>query len=501
MADSSFLTPPLSPKSMPMSSNSNMQHHQPPASAAIRSSTPTSSAGELSPTSSNNGPLTQILVLYHKATSTFLLRQLASAYSVSLEALELLSRTNQDYGLDQSPNISTRRSFFILKQKLWILHATIFGAMLTDRTTAAATETTAGGAPSTTSTARSLAHGVRKRVSGSTAKDSPEKLVKDLWRRIVEDYGGLEGDVDGQVMVPFVLLCINQKLFALGRQIVEAYLATIPEGMLIHLETAAGVALAPAGPGSNGKDPLMTNYERLVELYLIHVLAKLGEWDYAAEFLQYNSVLSETSKKTYSKILDKLHQRSLRPKKKTVSPKQQPSSSDSSPKSSATSSAPSVASTSVSSPTLSSASTMGSPATSHALDDPRNSSGTSAASYLTSTQSNQAASQSSSKKQSSSSISSGSHARTKVALNKKGSAGVVSASTVQGRLWILLQHYLDLVKSASSQMGSQQLMVIVGLVVFLGTLARNRQRASRYWKAGMAKVMQTVKMGTTVTSI
>ncbi|KAF9285912.1 hypothetical protein BGZ68_003397 [Mortierella alpina] len=492
MADSSFLTPPLSPKSMPMEAHINIQ--QPPSSAALHSSTPTSSSGELSPNSSSNGPLTQILVLYHKATSTFLLRQLASAYSVSLEALELLSRTNQDYGLDQSPNISTRRSFFVLKQKLWILHATIFGAMLTDRATAAASETTAGGA---SSTARSLVHGVRKRVSGSTAKDSPEKLVKDLCRRIVEDYGGLEGDVDGQVMVPLVLLCINQKLFALGRQIVEAYLATIPEGMLIHLETAAGVALAPAGPGSNGKDPLMTNYERLVELYLIHVLAKLGEWDYAAEFLQYNSVLSETSKKTYSKILDKLHQRSLRPKKKTISTKQQ----NSSPKSSATSSAPSIASTSVSSPTLSSASTMGSPATSHPQDELRNTSGVSAASYLTSPQSSQATSHSSNKKQSPSSIGSSNNARTKVAVSKKESASVVSASTVQGRLWVLLQHYVDLVKSASSQMGSQQLMVLVGLVVFLGTLARNRDRASRYWKAGMAKVMQTVKMGTTVTSI
>lgn len=85
-------------------------------------------------------------------------------------------------------------------------------------------------------------------------------------------------------------------------------MATIPEGMLIHLETAAGVALAPAGPGSNGKDPLMTNYERLVELYLIHVLAKLGEWDYAAEFLQYNSVLSETSKKV-APLIDQLLQR------------------------------------------------------------------------------------------------------------------------------------------------------------------------------------------------
>lgn len=50
-------------------------------------------------------------------------------------------------------------------------------------------------------------------------------------------------------------------------------------------------------------------------------------------------------------------------------------------------------------------------------------------------------------------------------------------------------------------MGPSQLMVVVGIVVFLGALARNRARASRVVKAGMAKVMQTVKMGTTVTSI
>lgn len=89
------------------------------------------------------------------------------------------------------------------------------------------------------------------------------------------------------------MLCVQQKLYTLARQIVEAYLATIPEGMLIHLETAAGVSLSPEGP----KDPLMTNYERLVELYLIHVLAKLGEWTSATDFLQYNTVLSESSKK------------------------------------------------------------------------------------------------------------------------------------------------------------------------------------------------------------
>jgi hypothetical protein len=68
--------------------------------------------------------------------------------------------------------------------------------------------------------------------------------------------------------------------------------------MLIHLETAAGVALNHGVHGE--KDPLITNYERLVELYVIHVLAKLNEWDYAAELLQYNSVLSDQTKKVYT---------------------------------------------------------------------------------------------------------------------------------------------------------------------------------------------------------
>jgi hypothetical protein len=144
--------------------------------------------------SQSTNPLTQILVLYHKATSTFLLRQLATAYSTSLEAIELLAKTNADYGLDHSDNINTQRSFYVLKQKLWILHSTIYGAMLTDRAASEESKGTTGGG--------GLLNSVRKRVSGSSSKDSPEKLVWDLWKRLVEDYSGLEGDVDGQVMVP-----------------------------------------------------------------------------------------------------------------------------------------------------------------------------------------------------------------------------------------------------------------------------------------------------------
>ncbi|KAI1316487.1 hypothetical protein EDD11_009900 [Mortierella claussenii] len=481
---------------------------------ATGSSTPTIHDINNNNSSSNNHhPLAQILGLYHKATSTFLLRQLASAYSLSLEALELLATLNQNYGLDlvENSSVSTRRSFYVLKQKLWILHATIFGAMLSDRAAAAGAH-----------------NGIKNKVSGpassflsyassspaSSAKDSPEKLVRDLWRRLVEDYGGLEGDVDGQVMVSFTLLCVNQKLYTLGRQIVEAYLATIPEGMLIHLETAAGVSLSMSSKGASAeghgdKDPLMVNYERLVELYLIHVLAKLSEWDYATDFLQYNSVLSDSSKKTYGKILDKLHQKSLRPKrvlaKKQESHPHSVASSKSGSVSASASNSPSTPSTSVSSPTLSSISTMGSPATSHSMDH-RHLEGASVNGSVghndeRGLKKSASGSQSSSGKSNSNNNnnSASGSTRTKLVVTKQGSAS--SVSTLQGRLLLLLQHYVELVKSASSQMGTNQLMVIVGLVVFLGALSRNRVRATKYLKAGMDKVMQTVKMGTTVTSI
>ncbi|KAG0222297.1 hypothetical protein B0O80DRAFT_500100 [Mortierella sp. GBAus27b] len=470
MAHSSFLTPPLSPKLSPDS---------PPVPPRA------------SPTTTDNPrcPLDQILVLYHKATSAYLLRQLASAYSTTLDALDLLSTTNQHHALDHSDNLSTRRSYYILKQKLWMLHTTVFGSMLSDR--AAATAVAADGThpphlhkhhhrpPS--DSGRGLISGIRKRISGSS-KESPEKLVKEMWRRLVDDYGGLEGDVDGQVMVILTLLCIDQKLYPLARQIVEAYLATIPEGMLIHLETAAGVAISRGEHGE--KDPLITNYERLMELYLLHVLTKLDEWEYVADLVQYNSVLSDHTKQTYSKILDKLHQRSQRPKKRTKHVRRPfLDAMDDGSRSLSRSGSTTVASTTPPSPTLSSTSAMDVVNGTHALDTK-----------------SVVGSQDSVITPGKSTPSTTSPSTQKVTVAKKDSARASSVST-QNKMLLVLQHYGNLIKSAPSRMGSNHIMIVVGLVIFLTAISRNRDRVSKYLKAGMVKVMQTVKMGTTVTSI
>ncbi|KAF9978825.1 hypothetical protein BGZ73_000095 [Actinomortierella ambigua] len=488
---SSVLTPPQSPKSS--------------AAAMVASTDSTATNG-------NTSPLTHILVLYQKATSAFLLRQLSVAFSTCLEAQELLSRTNLDYGLDMSDNLNTRRSYLVLKQKLWILHVSVFGAMLSERHQA---EQQGLGIHTTTTT------NGRKRLSGSSAKDNPEKLVKDLWRRLVEDYGGVEGDVDGQVVVPFVVLCINQKLLTLARQITEAYLSTMPEGLLIHLEAAAGALTTAADP----KDPLMTTYERLAELYVIHVLAKLGEWDYARQFLSYNTIISVSSKKAYSKIIDKLHQKSLRPKKKKATTATETkakvdhhgsrgadsagSPSFGSPASlsgesvGTSSSAPSGMSTMVSSPVLKSemaGSTSVTDASFPGLSANSNGSSAGGAGVSAGSTNGKASGTTVSRPIKTRSVGNRSMATVGSSSSSASSSGSQLA-TIQNKVWIVVQHYAALVRQASAKMGTQQLMMVVAMVVFLGAMSRNRERVSRVVRTATMKVMQTIKMGTTVTSL
>ncbi|KAG0252585.1 hypothetical protein DFQ27_007961 [Actinomortierella ambigua] len=510
---SSVLTPPQSPKSAA-------------AAAMVVSTDSTTTNGSAS-------PLTHILMLYQKATSAFLLRQLSVAFSTCLEAQELLSRTNLDYGLDLSDNLNTRRSYLVLKQKLWILHVSVFGAMLSERHQAEQQGLGIIHTTTTTTATNATSGGGRKRLSGSSAKDNPEKLVKDLWRRLVEDYGGVEGDIDGQVVVPFVVLCINQKLLLLARQIIEAYLSTMPEGLLIHLEAAAG-ALTPA---ADPKDPLMTTYERLAELYLIHVLAKLGEWDYARQFLSYNTIISVSSKKAYSRIIDKLHQKSLKPKKKTTtataketkakvdqhgnrgadsagSPALGSPASLSGESVGMSSSVPSGMSTMVSSPVL--RSEMGtSLATEASIPSLLTNgggggggagagAGAGAGNMNGKTTTTTTKTTSASRPIKTRSVGNRSMATASSSSSSSSSSSTTSSSqlaTIQSKVWIVVQHYVTLIRQASSKMGSQQLMMVVAMVVFLGALSRNRARASQVIRTATLKVMQTIKMGTTVTSL
>lgn len=52
-------------------------------------------------------------------------------------------------------------------------------------------------------------------------------------------------------------------------------------------------------------------HTKLLELYVLHVLPHMEEWDYAEEFLQFNSLLTEDKKSNYRRLLSHLRQKSI----------------------------------------------------------------------------------------------------------------------------------------------------------------------------------------------
>ncbi|GJJ77587.1 hypothetical protein EMPS_09946 [Entomortierella parvispora] len=440
-----------------------------------------------------NGPanaLARILALYRAATSSFLLRQLAAAYATSLEALSLLSQTNQLYGLDHAQDPHTRQPFFVLKQKLWVLNAAIFGAILADRVGTKDSISEHDGVYDNDHNNHrgGFSWRVRKHLANSrdaATKESPELLVRDLWSRLMDDYGGVEGNVDGKIMVSVALLCIHHRLFMLARQITEAYLASIPEDMLIHLEAAAGAQVDTNS--TRTKDTVMINYERLTELYVVHILAKLRDWDSARDFVDVNSILSPSTKKVYTRTLEKLYRKSLRP---MTAPKRPPDAvtrtadlDDHSPTSSS-----SANSTLVSSPTLSSLALPFPHKVLHSMDVPHSNVAT--ATLLSGSQITAAPAKRSTKTSTDTAL----HRPSAIASRSRVAT---ITSTVQGQLRVFAQRYTELLERISRYgIGTNQLMMLVALIVFLAAVSRSRVRATTATTTVIHRLLQSIK-GTT----
>lgn len=76
-----------------------------------------------------------------------------------------------------------------------------------------------------------------------------------------------------------------------ARQVIETWLA--------HRAEAVS---APNTPGSHLFDLSSEGYEKILDIYCLQVLPRLGEWDYAMEFLKYEPELSLDKRKVCSAI-------------------------------------------------------------------------------------------------------------------------------------------------------------------------------------------------------
>ncbi|KAL1915971.1 uncharacterized protein VTP21DRAFT_6359 [Calcarisporiella thermophila] len=128
--------------------------------------------------------------------------------------------------------------------------------------------------------------------------------LRDIWQTVLS-YNNTASDlsfIDSELVVVCVLLSLNENVPVVGREIVEAWLASLPDEEMEKME--------------NGQE--REGYEKIVELFVLHVLARLEEWDYAKEFLHYNEVISPDKKKVYENTLEKLHQKTLKARAKAA---------------------------------------------------------------------------------------------------------------------------------------------------------------------------------------
>ncbi|KAI8853343.1 hypothetical protein BC829DRAFT_6938 [Chytridium lagenaria] len=114
---------------------------------------------------------------------------------------------------------------------------------------------------------------------------------KQVWEETLSAWGGLEHLPDAFAVVG-LQSHVKRGDFTEARATCEAWLATQPDSYFDQI--------------SMGMEPATSNYERLLELYLLHVLPKLSPFSEIQEFLNYNYLLKEETKKNYNIILDRL---------------------------------------------------------------------------------------------------------------------------------------------------------------------------------------------------
>ncbi|PIA18442.1 hypothetical protein COEREDRAFT_79902 [Coemansia reversa NRRL 1564] len=127
--------------------------------------------------------------------------------------------------------------------------------------------------------------------------------VRDVWDSIMAAFGGYAGNVDSEVLVPTVLLCLKLRDARTARDIVEAWLATLSDETVYLLRQEDG-----AGSAQRQQQRTMAkaSYLRVCELYMLHILPQLNDFSSAYDFLNLCTVVSEPARDEFTRRLDLL---------------------------------------------------------------------------------------------------------------------------------------------------------------------------------------------------
>jgi hypothetical protein len=130
---------------------------------------------------------------------------------------------------------------------------------------------------------------------------SPSELIQTLYTRSIRLYTPTSTPdtppssvyLPLQILIALVFASLKLDCPEVGKNMVEHWLNhrdDVPN--LLNVSPYHGNTL----PGSEHTEDM---YERLIDVYCLQILPRLGEWDYAMEFLKYEPELSHEKKKVW----------------------------------------------------------------------------------------------------------------------------------------------------------------------------------------------------------
>ena len=130
-------------------------------------------------------------------------------------------------------------------------------------------------------------------------QESPSSLLNIMYFRSIRLFSPATTDgtiptssyLPAQILVALVYSALKLECPEVGRKFVEDWLA---HRVLLPFDPSQQSFSTPNGSAS--VDP-MDGYERVIDVYCSQVLPRLGEWEYAFDFLKYEQELTEDKKK------------------------------------------------------------------------------------------------------------------------------------------------------------------------------------------------------------
>ncbi|EAU85620.2 hypothetical protein CC1G_06333 [Coprinopsis cinerea okayama7 len=173
----------------------------------------------------------------------------------------------------------------------------------------------------------------------SILTESPQILMSNIYGRSLALFTPVNGTTeaatpDAAYLPSAVLITLLYSTLKLdcpdvGRMMAEQWMSRRESPLLLNASEAS------AGSEEGG-------YEKVVEIYVLHILPKLEQWQYAKEFLQFEGELHEPQRELFKSQLNALHAETLAAR----IPRSSPTSESPSPTPRTHSPAPSASSTS-----------------------------------------------------------------------------------------------------------------------------------------------------------